>query len=139
MLPPLFQSLFFTFLQFNQILVWTIPNTPLWYDCSIRILYSFRGDLRKKNSIFKDIVQIGGGEVNPCQKLEKKWIFDKSWWGRGSQNILSKIEALYFVWFITLSIPLYPRGTLFCMIYYSVCTSDPKKVIWIIDNVNFKA
>ena len=73
------------------------------------------------------------------QKIEKKWIFDKSWGGRGSQNILSKIEALYFVWFITLSIPLYPRSTLFCMIYYSVCTPDPQKVIGIIDNVNFKA
>jgi len=30
-------------------------------------------------------------------------------------------------------------GTLFCMIYYSVCTPDPQKVIGIIDNVNFKA
>ena len=36
-------------------------------------------------------------------KIEKKWIFDKSWGGRGSQNILSKIEALYFVWLITQS------------------------------------
>ena len=82
---------------------------------------------KKKNSIFKDIVQIGGGRSTPCQKFEKKWIFDKSWRGRGSQNILSKIEALYFVWFITLSIPLYPRSTLFCMINYSVCTLDPQK------------
>ena len=77
----------------------------------------------------------------PCQKLEKKWIFDKSWRGRGSQNILSKIESLYFVWFITLSIPLYPRRTLFCMIIYSVCTPapDPQKVIGVIENVSFKA
>ena len=94
---------------------------------------------KKTNSIFKDIVQIGGGRSTPCQKLEKKWIFDKSWRGRGSQNILSKIESLYFVWFITLSIPLYPRSTLFCMINYSVCTPDPQKVIGIIENVSFKA
>ena len=53
--------------------------------------------------------------------------------------MLSKIEALYFVLFITVSIPLYPRSTLFCMINYSVCTPDPQKVIGIIDNVDFKA
>ena len=28
----------------------------------------FRGAVKKKNSIFTDIVQIGGGEVNPMSK-----------------------------------------------------------------------
>ena len=42
----------------------------------------------------------------PCpnrRKTLKRNYFDTSW--RGSQNILSKIEALYFVWFITQSGP----------------------------------
>ena len=55
------------------------------------------GTLKKTHSIFKDIVQIRGREVNPLSKNWKEMIFDKSWRGRGSQNILSKIEALYFV------------------------------------------
>ena len=46
-----------------------------------------------------------GGRSTPFQKIKKKWFFDKSWRGRGSQNILSKIEALYFVWFNTQSGP----------------------------------
>ena len=55
------------------------------------------GVTSKKNSIFTDIVQIGGGRSTPFQKIEKKWFFDKSWRGRGSQNILSKIEAVVFL------------------------------------------
>ena len=53
------------------------------------------GVTSKKNSIFKDIVHIGGGEVNPFSKELKKCFFEKSWRGRGSQNKLSKIEAFY--------------------------------------------
>ena len=117
----------------------SLAEVSLILECTGCPKKNVRGDVQKKNSIFKDIVQIGGGEVNPCQKFEKKWIFDKSWRGRGLQNILSKIEALYFAWFITLSIPLYPRSTLFCMINYSVCTPDPQKVIGIIYNVDFEA
>ena len=56
---------------------------------------------KKKNSIFKDIVQIGGREVNPISKKWKEMIFCQSWRGRGSQKKLSK-------------------STLFCMIYYSI-------------------
>ena len=36
-----------------------------------RVIYLYstlRGDAQKKNSIFADIVQIGGGEVNPMSK-----------------------------------------------------------------------
>ena len=50
-----------------------------------------------KNSTFKDIAQIGGREVNPISKKITEMIFDKSSKGRGSQNILSKIETLFFV------------------------------------------
>ena len=50
----------------------------------------------KKSSIFKDIVQIGGREVNHFKNMKRNDLFDKNWRGRGSQNILSKIEALYF-------------------------------------------
>ena len=32
-------------------------------------VYCLRGAVKKKNSIFKDIVQIGGGEVNPMSKI----------------------------------------------------------------------
>ena len=31
-----------------------------------------RGDVQKKNSIFTDIVQIGGGRSTSFQKIEKK-------------------------------------------------------------------
>ena len=34
-----------------------------------------RGAVKKKNSIFKDIVQIGGGEVNPMSKIGKEMNF----------------------------------------------------------------
>ena len=51
----------------------------------------------KKKSVFVDIVQIGGREVNPMSKNLNENFFDISWRGRGSQNRLSKIEALYFV------------------------------------------
>ena len=54
------------------------------------------GVTSKKNSIFVDIVHVGGREVNPMSKNLNEIIFDKSWRGRGSNNILSKIEALYF-------------------------------------------
>ena len=110
---------------------------PVFY---IPVISLYKGWRQKKQTVYlKTLSKYEGGRSTPCQKFEKKWIFDKSWRGRGSHNILSKIEALYFVLFITLSIPLYPRSTLFCMINYSVCTPDPQKVIGIIDNVNFKA
>ena len=73
----------------------------LMTDLSADRSISLRGTL-KKTSIFKDIVQIGGREV---KKLKRNDFFSKSWRGRGSQNILSKIEVLYFVWFITQSGP----------------------------------
>ena len=49
----------------------------------------------KKSIILKDIVQIGGREVNHFKKMKRNDLFDKNWRGRGSQNILSKIEALF--------------------------------------------
>ena len=60
---------------------------------------------KKKNSIFKDIVQKGGREVNPISKKWKEMNFWQKLEREGSQNILSKIEALYLVWFITQSAP----------------------------------
>ena len=74
-----------------------------------KCLFYSLGVISKKNSIFKDIVQIGGREA---------------------QNILSKIEALYFVGFITQS------GQTKCL---SVCNPDPQRVIGMIVNASFKA
>ena len=106
---------------------------------SIFLIYKLllRGNLKKKYIWRHCPNRRGGGhphfknwkELNFWQKLERE----------GVTNILSKIEALYFVWFITLSIPLYPKSTLFCMINYSVYTPDPQKVIGIIENVSFNA
>ena len=58
---------------------------------------SIRGDLQKNPSIFKDIVQKGGREVNPISKNWKEMNFWQKLEREGSQNILSKIVALYFV------------------------------------------
>ena len=38
-------------------------------------LETLRGNLQKKNSIFTDIAQIGGGEVNPISKFFYEIIF----------------------------------------------------------------
>ena len=74
-----------------------------------------------------------GLEVNyRMTKNGKEMIFDKSWRGRGSQNILSEIEALYFEGFITQSGPT--KGL--CLF---VCTPDPQNVIGMIVNVSFTA
>ena len=40
-----------------------------------RVFEWLRGDVKKTNSIFKDIVQIGGGEVNPMSKIGKEMNF----------------------------------------------------------------
>ena len=90
--------------------------------------FNLRGAV-KKHSIFKDIVQIGGGEVNPISKKLKELIFRQKLEREGVTKHIVKY-----------------RSTLFCMIYYSiwpnqgtqclsVCTPDPKKVIRIIENV----
>ena len=87
---------------------------------------------KKKHSTFKDIVQIGGREVNPISKNWKKMIF---WQKLEREGVTKHIVK--------------NRSTLFCMIYYSiwpnqgtlclsVCTPDPQKVIRIIENVNSK-
>ena len=49
MLPPSFQSLFFTFLQFNQILVWTIPLCDMIVPIGFYIL--LRNELRYPQEI----------------------------------------------------------------------------------------
>ena len=41
----------------------------------LKMKYILRGNLKKKNSLFVDIVQIGGGEVNPMSKKNYKIIF----------------------------------------------------------------
>ena len=69
---------------------------------------SIRGDVKKKNSIFKDIVQIGGGEVNPMSKIWKE------------MNFWQKLEREGVTKHIVKN-----RSTLFCMIYYSVYTPVP--------------
>ena len=50
---------------------------PFWdsYLLKIKLLSLIRGAVKKKNSIFKDIVQIGGREVNPISKKLNKMIF----------------------------------------------------------------
>ena len=88
---------------------------------------------KKRNSIFTDIVQIGGREVNPISKKLKERIF---WQKLEREGVTKHIGK--------------NRSTLFCMIYYSiwpnqgtlclsVCTSDPQKVVGITENVSFKA
>ena len=47
-----------------------------------------RGNLQKKNSIFTDIAQIGGGEVNPISKILYEIIFWQKEEKEGVQNIL---------------------------------------------------
>ena len=92
-----------------------------------------RGAVKKKRSIFKDIVQIGGREVNPIsKKIKRNDFLTKVGEGGGAKHIVKN------------------KNTLFCMIYYSiwsnqgtlclfVCTSDPQKEIGIIVNVSFTA
>ena len=100
---------------------WSAPKikkfTILIIECSYMMILRWvfqtvwenknnKGLPSRKKCIFTDIVRIGGregGRSTPFQKNEKKWFFYKNWRGRGSQNILSKIEALYFVLFITQS------------------------------------
>ena len=86
------------------------------------MLYLLRGAVQKKPSIFKDIVQIGGGEVTPISKNWKEMIFWQKLEWEGVKNILSKIAALYFVWYITQSGPT--KGL---CVFLSV-PPDPQKV-----------
>ena len=83
------------------------------------IILLLRGNL-KKTSIFKDIVQIGGREVNPISKNWKELIF----WQKGVTKHIVKIY--YSIW---------PNQGTLCL---SDCTPDPQKVIRIIENVNSK-
>ena len=66
---------------------------------------NIRGNVKKTNSIFVDIVHVGGGEVNPMSKNWNEMIFWQKLEREGVKNKLSKIEALHFVWFITQSGP----------------------------------
>ena len=68
-------------------------------------MMSLRGNVKKKPSIFVDIVHVGGGEVNPMSKNWNEMIFWQKLEREGVKNKLSKIEALHFVWFITQSGP----------------------------------
>ena len=96
------------------------------------ICHRLRSNVNKKNSIFKNIVQRGGKEVNPILKNWKEMIFSQKLEREGVTKHIVK-----------------NRSTLYCMIYYSiwpnqgtlclsVCTPDPQKVIRIIENVNSK-
>ena len=89
---------------------------------SLHLPLPVRGHLQK-NSIFKDIVQIGGREVIPISKNLKEMI------------IWQKLERDGFTTHIVKN-----RNILFCMTYYSiwpnqgtlclsVCTPNPQKVI----------
>ena len=63
-----------------------------------------RGAVKKKKTVYlKTLSKKEGRRSTPFQKIETEWFLDKIWRRRGSQNILSNIEALYFVWFITQS------------------------------------
>ena len=55
------------------------------------------GNLQKKTVYLKTLSKWEGGRSTPLKKIEKKCFFDKSWKGKGLQNLLSKIETLYFV------------------------------------------
>ena len=101
---------------------------------SWKIFVFLGGAVKKKtHSIFKDIAQIGGREVNAISKSWKKMIF---WQQLEREGVTKHIVK--------------NRSTLFCMTYYSiwpnqgilcisVCTHDPQKVIVIIENVSFTA
>ena len=67
------------------------------------ICHRLRSNVNKKNSIFKNIVQSGGKEVNPILKNWKEMIF--------SQKLEREGVAKDFIW---------NRNTLFCMIYCSI-------------------
>ena len=84
---------------------------------------------RKKISIFKDNVQIGGRDVNPISKNLKEIIF---WQKLERERVTKHIVK--------------NRSTLFFMIYYSIwpnqgtlCTPDPQKKIGILENVSLTA
>ena len=66
-----------------------------------------RGAVKKNNSIFKDIVQIGGREVNPISKKSKEIIF---WQKLEREGVTKHIVK--------------NRSTLFCMIYYSIWSNQ---------------
>ena len=68
-----------------------------------RLKLTLRGDVKKKNRIFKDIVQVGGGKVNPMSKIGKE------------MNFWQKLEREGVTKHIVKN-----RCTLFCMIYYSI-------------------
>ena len=62
------------------------------------VLITSKGCRQKKQTVYlKTLSKKEGGSSTPFQTNEKKRFFDKSLRGRGSQNILPKIEALYFV------------------------------------------
>ena len=107
---------------------------PLWHICQaqLQLQLQLRGNVKKKHSIFKDIVQIGGRDVNPISRKWKEMIF---WQKLEREGVTKHIVK--------------NRSTLFCMIYYSIwpnqgtlChsdfTPDPQKVIRMIENVNSK-
>ena len=73
-----------------------------------KLNYFSLGVTSKKNSIFADIVQIGGGEVSPMSKNFKEMIF---WQKLGREGVTKHIVKSW--------------STLFCMIYHSVYTPVP--------------
>ena len=87
--------------------------------------FLIRGAVQKKNSIFKDIVQIGGREVNPISKNKKEMIFWQKLEREGITKYIVKNRSTqfciihYFIW---------PNQGTLCL---SVCTPDPQKVIGI--------
>ena len=108
-----------------------------------------RGDVQKKPSIFTDIVQIGGGEVNPISKYWKEMIFWQKLEMEGvtkhivrngsTQSGLTNPQPLVEMFFLFHEGFLYAYNPFKGTLYLSVCTPDPQKVIGIIENVSFKA
>ena len=131
--------------QISIVLIETVLLIPilLWF---VTTQSNSKGCRPKKNSIFVDIVQIGGRKVNPMSKNLNEIIF---WHKLEREGVTKHIVK--------------NRSTLFSMIQYSiwpikvfegclhlknpfertmclpVCTPDPQKVIGIIETVSFKA
>jgi len=74
----------------------------------ISILFSIRGTLKNKQTVYlKTLSKREGGRSTPFQKIEKKWIFDKSWRGRGHKTYCQKYKhSILYDFLLNLAQPI---------------------------------
>ena len=65
---------------------------PLWHICQaqLQLQLQLRGNVKKKHSIFKDIVQIGGGGQPHFKKLKRNDFLTKVGEGGGHKTYCQK-------------------------------------------------